>query len=101
MAFRFKRKQMSYLIQTIFPSLMMVICSYASLFLPQEQVPGRMALSITTTLTLVTLSNGLFNTSPRTSYLKAIDVWLLVCFLFSVTVLVEFCIIVFCTHRRS
>ena len=34
------------------------------------QVPGRMALSITTTLTLVTLSNGLFNTSPRTSYLK-------------------------------
>ena len=86
---------MSYMIQTILPSLMMVLCSYGSLFIPHDQVsnsglnfvcrlllrncpvlnwsqvPGRMALSITTTLTLVTLSNGLFNTSPRTSYLKA------------------------------
>merc|ERR1719323_1585625 len=91
---------MSYMIQTILPSLMMVLCSYGSLFIPHDQVPGRMALSITTTLTLVTLSNGLFNTSPRTSYLKAIDVWLLVCFLFSVTVLVEFCVIVYFCNRR-
>ena len=88
---------MSYMIQTIMPSMMMVVCSYGSLFIPHDQVPyqlykmcsagvfsdssltlqitllqvpGRMMLSITTTLTLVTLSNGLFNTSPRTSYLK-------------------------------
>ena len=72
------------------PSMMMVVCSYGSLFIPHDQVPyqlscklcsltmeitlvqvpGRMMLSITTTLTLVTLSNGLFNTSPRTYYLK-------------------------------
>ena len=72
--------------------MMMVVCSYGSLFIPHDQVPyqlscklcsegvlgncnllkvpGRMMLSITTTLTLVTLSNGLFNTSPRTYYLK-------------------------------
>lgn len=101
MSFRFKRKTMSYMIQTILPSMMMAVCSYGSLFIPHDQVPGRMALSITTTLTLVTLSNGLFNTSPRTSYLKAIDVWLLVCFLFSVTVLVEFCVIVYFCHRHT
>ena len=32
---------------------------------------------------------------------QAIDVWLMVCFLFSVTVLVEFCVIVYFCNRQS
>ena len=32
---------MSYMIQTIFPSLMMVVCSYGSLFIPHDQASSR------------------------------------------------------------
>ncbi len=41
------------------------------------------------------MSTGLFRSSPRTSYLKAIDVFLLVCFSFSVVVLVVFCSVIY------
>ncbi len=58
------------------------------------QVPGRMGLCITTALTLVSMSNGLFSTAPRTSYLKAIDIWLLACFTFSFVVLIEYCTVI-------
>ena len=33
-----QRKTMSYMIQTILPSMMMVVCSYGSLFIPHDQV---------------------------------------------------------------
>ena len=35
------------MVQTILPSVMMVVISYGSLFIPSEEVPGRMTLSIT------------------------------------------------------
>ncbi len=58
-----------------------------------------MTLTITSTLTLVSMSTGLFNSSPRTSYLKAIDVFLLVCFLFTISVLIEFCVVIFISKK--
>ncbi len=35
---RFQRKQTSYMIQTILPSIMMVAISYGSLFIPPTEV---------------------------------------------------------------
>ena len=61
---------MSYTVQTGLPSVMMVVASLGSLFVPAEQVPGRMTLSITTCLTLVAMSGSVFQNSPRTAYLK-------------------------------
>ena len=106
----------------MFPSIIMVTISYGSLYVPSDQVikkvitktlhhvqisllmsqiPGRMTLTITSTLTLVSMSTGLFNNSPRTSYLKAIDVFLLICFLFTISVLVEFCAVIFISRHRD
>jgi hypothetical protein len=54
-----------------------------------------MSLCITTTLNLVSMSNGVFDSSPRTSYLKAIDIWMLICFSFTFAALLEFCIVIY------
>ncbi len=46
------------------------------------------------------MSTGLFKNSPRTAYLKAIDIFLLVCFLFSVAVFVEFCTVLYAHPQK-
>jgi hypothetical protein len=60
-----------------------------------------MTLSITTCLTLVSMSNGVFTNSPRTSYLKAVDIWLLGSFSFAFVVLINFCHIIYCNWRKT
>ncbi len=68
--FLYKRVQVGYYMQTIIPSILLVTASFASLFVPSDQVPGRMCLAVTTTLTLMGMINSVFQTSPDTSYLK-------------------------------
>ncbi len=104
--------------QTILPSTLMVVTSFFSFLIPVTQVtgrthskklsfmlnlsnkiPGRMTLCITTLLTLVAMSSGVFQNSPRTSYMKAIDVWLFGCFLSSFAVLLHFSVVVFLNSR--
>ena len=53
-----------------------------------------MTLAITTTLTLMGMMNSVFNNSPITSYLKAIDCFLVGCFGFTFAVLAEFCAVI-------
>ena len=81
--------------QTIVPSILMVCISFCSFLVPVNQVPGRMTLCITTLLTLVSMSTGTFSNSPRTAYLKAIDIWLFGCFTFCFAVLVIYCAIAY------
>jgi hypothetical protein len=54
-----------------------------------------MTLSITSVLTLVSMAGSAFQNSPRTSYLKAGDVWLLSCIAFTLVVLLEFCVVIY------
>lgn len=60
-----------------------------------------MSLTITTVLAIITQCAGVFQTAPETSYFKAIDVWLMVCFNFTFLVLVEFIVIIFLTNRAK
>ena len=103
--------------QAFFPSLMVVVVSMGSLFIPMDQVsnmkkklcfniglilylslikiPGRMTLSITTCLTIVALSTNVFASSPRTSYMKIIDIWMITCFELTFTIVMVFCVITY------
>ena len=108
-----QRKYMSYVMQTFFPSLMVVLVSMGSLFIPQDQVsitiylilqhnyylsfkiPGRTTLSITTCLTIVALSTNVFASSPRTSYMKIIDIWMIICFKLTFANVMVFCVITY------
>ena len=53
-----KRPLTNHFLQTFIPSMMLSIVSASSVFIPLEIVPGRMALSITTFLSLISLFNG-------------------------------------------
>ncbi len=69
----YDRVQVGYYVQTIVPSFLLVLASYGSLWVPSDQIPGRMALAVTTTLTLMGMINSVFQTSPDTAYLKVIN----------------------------
>ncbi|XP_077978858.1 glycine receptor subunit alpha-2-like [Glandiceps talaboti] len=79
-----------YLIQTYIPSMLIVILSWVSFWISAESSPARVALGITTVLTMTTQSSGANETLPKVSYVKAIDIWMAVCLLFVFAALVEF-----------
>ncbi len=68
--FLYRRVQVGYYVQTIIPSFLLVAASFGSLWVPSDQIPGRMSLAVTTTLTLMGMINSVFQTSPDTAYLK-------------------------------
>ncbi len=63
--FAFHRYLTSHVIQTFLPSTLLVSASLGSLFVPSGLVPGRMALAVTTTLTLQSMINSVFTEAPR------------------------------------
>ena len=55
--FEFKRTQTAFYVQSFIPSGLLVFASFLSLWIPSSHIPGRMTLTITTTLSLMTLMN--------------------------------------------
>ena len=63
--FTFQRCRISHYIQTFLPSYLLVFISLMSLFVSSELVPGRMALAVTTMLTLTSMINSVSVDAPR------------------------------------
>ena len=123
--FEFCRYRTSHLVQTFLPSFLLVLASLLSLWIPSGHVPGRsvkkanqrlncfssikkkvspirrMTLSITITLTLMSMMNSVTKEAPRTSYLKALDIWMGVCFVFTFLVLVEYCLVLYLSRTKD
>ena len=74
------RKTSDFLLHTFVPSMMLSIASGASLFIPRDYMPARMGLSVTTCLSAITLFVSAQKGWPDTAYLKAIDVWVIMCY---------------------
>ena len=56
-------------------------------------ISGRVALAITTLLTMGTQAFTTFSNNPSSSYIKAIDIWLGACLLTVFLALVEFAVV--------
>ncbi|XP_076059352.1 glutamate-gated chloride channel-like isoform X3 [Oratosquilla oratoria] len=89
----FKREFSYYLIQYYIPCCMLVIVSWVSFWLDQNAVPARVALGVTTLLTMSTQISGINQSLPPVSYTKAIDVWTGVCLTFVFGALLEFALV--------
>ena len=50
-----QRKTADHLLHTFVPSVMLSIASGTSLYIPQDYMPARMGLSVTTCLSMITL----------------------------------------------
>ncbi|KAK8387864.1 hypothetical protein O3P69_020048 [Scylla paramamosain] len=89
----FKREFSYYLIQYYIPCCMLVIVSWVSFWLDQYAVPARVALGVTTLLTMSTQNAGINQSLPPVSYTKAIDIWTGVCLTFVFGALLEFALV--------
>lgn len=70
-----------YLIQMYIPSLLIVILSWVSFWINMDAAPARVALGITTVLTMTTQSSGSRTSLPKVCvcafYCSSVSVWVL------------------------
>jgi len=87
---QFVRSMGYYLIQIYIPSGLIVIISWVSFWLNRNASPARVALGVTTVLTMTTLMSSTNAALPKISYVKSIDVYLGTCFVMVFAALVEY-----------
>jgi len=90
-----------HLTQTYVPSILFVFTAWISFFVPSDVVPGRMVICVTTLLTLTSMFSSVRALTPQVSYMKAIDLWVLICLLLTFTCLAEYGIILHMTSRSG
>ncbi|EFX89331.1 hypothetical protein DAPPUDRAFT_310319 [Daphnia pulex] len=90
LSFRLQRNIGYFIFQTYLPSILIVMLSWVSFWINHEATSARVALGITTVLTMTTISTGVRSSLPRISYVKAIDVYLVMCFVFVFAALLEY-----------
>ncbi|NP_001234903.1 cys-loop ligand-gated ion channel subunit 12344 precursor [Nasonia vitripennis] len=91
--FQFERQIGHHLIQTFAPSTLVVMLSWFSFWLGLDAIPGRVALLVTSMLTLVTMFTGLKSDIPPVAYVKALDLWMAGCMFFVFSALGEFVVV--------
>ncbi|XP_078582086.1 gamma-aminobutyric acid receptor subunit beta-1-like [Branchiostoma floridae x Branchiostoma japonicum] len=101
LSFILHRQAFYFIFQTYIPSILLVVLSWVSFWINPEAVPARVALGITTVLTMTTLMSGAQAQMPKISYIKAIDVYLVMCFLFTFFALVEYAAVNFVSSKMA
>ena len=81
--------------QTFVPSLMLSIASSSSLYVNPEKLPARIGLSGTTFLSMIALFKGSSDDWPKTSYLKMVDIWTILCYSGAFFCLIEYAFILY------
>ncbi|GIY04125.1 glycine receptor subunit alpha-3 [Caerostris darwini] len=74
------------------PSTLIVVVSWVTFWLSLEAAPARVALSITSLLTLCTQAQQNKSQLPPLNYITAVDIWLFTCIFMVFSSLVEFAI---------
>ena len=74
---------------------MLVVVSWASFLINPNIVPGRMGLLVTLLLVLVNIFNGFKSSSPPSTGLNALDLYLIICICHVFCVLAEYAIVLF------
>ncbi|XP_068759214.1 glycine receptor subunit alpha-2-like isoform X1 [Montipora capricornis] len=92
--FLFQRRLGYFLIHVYLPDIFVVILSWIAFWMEKDDIGNRMALGITTILTIMFLHGSLNAALPQVSYPKALDWYLLVSFSFVFLSLIE-CTIVY------
>ncbi|CAJ0942277.1 unnamed protein product, partial [Mesorhabditis belari] len=97
--FLFKRSLGFYLLQVYIPSVLIVSISWVSFWLSREATPARVALGVTTVLTMTTLMTTTNSAMPKVSYVKSIDTFLGVSFMMVFCSLLEYAAIGYLSKR--
>jgi len=90
-----------FVIQVYIPSILVVILSWVSFWINVEGSPARVSLGLLTVLTTTTMSAGARASLPRVSYIKAVDVWMILCLLFVFSSFIEYAVVNVLARRQS
>ncbi|KTF80478.1 hypothetical protein cypCar_00007155, partial [Cyprinus carpio] len=104
--FILRRHIFFFMLQTYFPTMLMVMLSWVSFWIDRRAVPARVSLDlnvrpvtgsfcniasgITTVLTMSTIITGVSASMPQVSYVKAVDIYLWASFLFVFLSVIEY-----------
>lgn len=88
--FKFKRSLSFYITSTYVPCLLVVLLSAIAYYIDQDYLQDRISLGATGTTILMKFHLETNNELPKLSYLKAIDYYLLICYVFIIYSLIEF-----------
>ncbi|KAM9331759.1 gamma-aminobutyric acid receptor subunit rho-3-like [Pholidichthys leucotaenia] len=95
--FILRRHIFFFMLQTYFPTMLMVVLSWVSFWIDRRAVPARVSLGITTVLTMSTIITGVSTSMPQVSYVKAVDIYLWTSFLFVFLSVIEYAAVNYCT----
>ncbi|KAG5831198.1 hypothetical protein ANANG_G00301290 [Anguilla anguilla] len=99
--FELKRSILYFILETYVPSSLLVVLSWVSFWISQSSVPARICIGVTTVLTMTTLMMGARTSLPNANcFIKAIDVYLGICFSFIFGALIEYAVAHFCTLHQ-
>uniref|UniRef100_A0AAF5PRK0 Gamma-aminobutyric acid receptor subunit beta n=1 Tax=Wuchereria bancrofti TaxID=6293 RepID=A0AAF5PRK0_WUCBA len=101
LAFHFKRSAGYFIFQTYLLCIIIVMLSWISFWISHEATSARVALATTTILTMTTIGIGVRQSLPAISYVKSIDIYLVVCFMFVFAALLEYAIINYSYYNRQ
>ncbi|XP_074839595.1 gamma-aminobutyric acid receptor subunit rho-3 [Carettochelys insculpta] len=88
--FTLRRHIFFFVLQSYFPAMLMVMLSWVSFWIDRRAVPARVSLGITTVLTMSTIITGVSASMPQVSYIKAVDIYLWISFLFVFLSVIEY-----------
>uniref|UniRef100_A0A914XIX1 Uncharacterized protein n=2 Tax=Plectus sambesii TaxID=2011161 RepID=A0A914XIX1_9BILA len=88
--FVFVRQLGFHVVQSFVPTSLLVMLSWVSFWLDVRSAAARVALGITSLLTLIEHGNSIKDSLPNVSYTKAVDIWVMVCELFVIGAILEF-----------
>ncbi|XP_040297932.1 gamma-aminobutyric acid receptor subunit beta-2 isoform X1 [Bufo bufo] len=93
LSFKLKRNIGYFILQTYMPTILITILSWVSFWINYDASAARVALGITTVLTMTTINTHLRETLPKIPYVKAIDMYLMGCFVFVFMALLEYALV--------
>nr|CAB3248044.1 gamma-aminobutyric acid receptor subunit rho-2 [Phallusia mammillata] len=99
--FELKRYPLSFFLQSYFPAMSMVTLAGLGMWIDPRSVPARVALGVTSVLTIATIITGMKSSLPKVSYLTAMDIYLWVCFLFVFATVLQFCALNYFMKRQQ
>ena len=79
MAIKLKRKVVTELVTTYFPTILLLLITYTTVFFEKELFGDVIAVNLTIMLVMTTIFTSKIEELPPTSDMKMIDIWLIFC----------------------